>query len=889
MNQHRLLIAWTIAALAVAIVFGIATVTGGGSAGTAAADSEPATEPVTEHAVSAPTTFPSVDEAPPTVPVIDTVDDPPPADQLRIVVDPAVAPERSEIEPIVAGGPSRSVGSYRSTEGIVSDVVLDELVVTTDDPAALDALLARRNGEVLEAGDPDEFGDGYTDYLVRVDPATADPANLAADLLAFEPFHIGQLDASDDAVVALLAIAADETADHGMLVSPNWLEHTMDVRLDAVDEWDPAGSSLGTNAFDWPWIQVGGEQDGGVSAAWQMLYGHGGIGNRVEVLVVDDGYYGNGDLPASVETRKADWKEYGWGANDADDGGAFHGTHVINALAGRLDNDYGVAGPGAPVVDLIVMTGGSGTWSRMRDVLDVVRDERPDVVNMSLSSTITSFIDINQWRIDRIFRKVRDDYGALPVAAAANDSRNVDAGNDLVLPCESRFVLCVGGVQGGRGPVPDGAGGSVVQDNSLGRHPGSNWGTDTGTGSVELWGPFCVYGIADPERPNDFGLQWVCGTSFASPHVAGVAALVKAANPTLDPNQIRAVLLGTAHQDPLGGEVTGTVARVDAYRAVATAMNRPYTAPEFTLVSPEAGSVFDQEDFIEIEGRFRSFANLDLPIEWRRPDGTLIGQGATLDPITVGSLPPGTNVFTASATDLFGNTAHAQVVIEIANREPLVSITSPSSNAYRYEGEEILLSGSTSDADLLHEPLPDDAVTWNVRRLGQAAPVFSTTGHDGNVAGHLLAPGDYEVEMRGTDLAGVTIADTTLLTILAIPPGESLPTVTITSPASGTVFGEGGTADAVRLTAHAVDTQDGVVPGTRMRWTASFEDTVLVLCEGGEIGGPAGTDCSDTTVEIPLSPGAPANFDWELGVQAFDSANLPGTDQLTVAVHPGVG
>jgi hypothetical protein len=74
-----------------------------------------------------------------------------------------------------------------------------------------------------------------------------------------------------------------------------------------------------------------------------------------------------------------------------------------------------------------------------------------------------------------------------------------------------------------------------------------------------------------------------------------------------------------------------------------------------------------------------------------------------------------------------------------------------------------------------------------------------------------------------------------------------------------------------------------------MRWIASFEDTVLVLCEGGDIGGPAGTDCSDTLVSIPLSPGAPHNLDWELSVQAVDSANLPATAQTTVTVQTGVG
>ncbi|MEM9039874.1 MAG: hypothetical protein AAGD33_08260, partial [Actinomycetota bacterium] len=289
-----------------------------------------------------------------------------------------------------------------------------------------------------------------------------------------------------------------------------------------------------------------------------------------------------------------------------------------------------------------------------------------------------------------------------------------------------------------------------------------------------------------------------------------------------------------------------------------------------------------------LEGRFTSYAGLDLPIQWSRPDGTPIGE-PTLDPVVVSDLAPGTQVFTASATDIFGGTTHAQVAIEVANREPEVSITSPSSNAYRYEGEQIVLAGSTSDADLLHQELPDDAVTWNVRPVGQANPVFSTVGHHGSIPGGALSAGDYEIEMRGTDLGNASISDTTLLTILPIPPGESLPSVTIIAPEVGSVFGLGGTADAIRVAAFASDEQDGVIPGTRMRWTASYEDTVIVLCEGGEIGGAAGTDCSDTTVSIPLSPGAPVDFGWELSVQAIDSANLPGTATTIVTVDPGIG
>lgn len=876
--KNRLSLSWTAAATAVASVLVIATVAGGDDAAPDAVTAldegtdrttidsiEPVIEPVIDPVVEPPVR-PAVESAPP---------DP---GNLDIVVDASLDPHRAAIEPLADGAAPRTIGRIRSTEGVESDIVLDELHVSVRSDEELDALLERRNGEILEAGEPDEFGDGFTDYLVRVDPATADRDSLAANLAAFEDFHVGTMTVGDADVEALLAIAAEETARHGMLVSPNWVENAAGIRDDSTTEWETIALS-GADAFDYPWLQTGGPQDGGVTAAWQLLYGVGGIGNRSKLLIVDEGYWGNGDMPADVTTRKADWKRYGWGAGSATGSGAFHGTHVMIAAAGQVDNNYGAAGPGAPVTDLIVMSGKSSTWSRFRDVKRVVKDERPHVVNMSLSSDVTSFIDLNQWRVDRHFRKIRDDYGALVFASASNDSRNIDAGNDLVLPCESNFVVCVGGVEGGIGP--DG-------DVPLARHRGSNWGTERNSGSVEIWGPHCVLSIKDPERPNDVGLRWVCGTSFATPHLAGVATLVRAANPTLGPRDVWAIIRDTAHNDPLGAEVTGHVRRVNAYRAVATAMGRSYTTPTFTQTAPEPGATYQQTDHLDVAGRFTSFANLDLPIQWRRSDGTPIGQ-PTKDPVVVGELPPGTNVFTATATDLFGNVAHAEVIVEIENIEPAVNITSPSSNAYRYEPEEILLAGSTDDADLLHAALPDEDVTWTVRREGSGDVVFTAVGHTATMPPSTLTAGDYEVLMRGVDAAGATVGDSTLLTILAVPAGESLPSVEMIAPVVGASFTEGGSADSIQLAASAFDPQDGNLPGTRFRWVAAYEDHQIVLCEGGEVGGGAGTDCSNAVVSLPLPPDAPENYEWEITVEAYDSANLPGRATTIIEVGANVG
>jgi hypothetical protein len=158
-----------------------------------------------------------------------------------------------------------------------------------------------------------------------------------------------------------------------------------------------------------------------------------------------------------------------------------------------------------------------------------------------------------------------------------------------------------------------------------------------------------------------------------------------------------------------------------------------------------------------------------------------------------------------------------------------------------------------------------------------------------------LAPGDYEVQFAATDDGGMTGTDSSLLTILDVPPGESLPSVQIYSPTPGEHHGV-GTGDAtLTLHAGATDPEDGVVPGTRFRWVAEQGDTRVVLCEGAELasgGGfvaPGTGDCSNVDVTLGIPPEAPVNSTWTITVEVYDSADLPARASRAVTIQATVG
>ncbi|MEE1781106.1 S8 family peptidase [[Kitasatospora] papulosa] len=200
-----------------------------------------------------------------------------------------------------------------------------------------------------------------------------------------------------------------------------------------------------------------------------------------------------------------------------------HGTHVAGTVAGAT---YGVA-PAASLVPVRVLDcEGSGTWAGIIAGLDWIAQnaEQPAVVNASLGGPASSAVDD---AFDALAAE-----GTLPVVAAGNEDQ--DACD--VSPARADGVLAVG-----------------ASDNRDRQATFSNWGT-----CVWLYAP----GVDIVSAKLGGGSTTLSGTSMASPHVAGAAALYKEQHPDASPQDVADALATEATPDVLTGLGAGSPDRL---------------------------------------------------------------------------------------------------------------------------------------------------------------------------------------------------------------------------------------------------------------------------------------------------------------------------------------
>jgi hypothetical protein len=813
--------------------------------------------------------------------------------QLTFAVDPSLQPALAEVDGLVDGDAPRSVARLQDSDGSVSDLVVDEVLVSAGERASAEAFAARWNGAIIDVIAPTNDTEA-TDYLVRIDPSAVDAARGPDALLTLEPHQPGEMRFGSDRALRLIAVAAIESAEHGLAISPNWIAEGASLEDGSVIE---AYDAPNRNALEWSYMRDGGEQDIGVAPALQFLASEGKLDNeRVRIMINDGGFYDNPDFPAVKVLRKAQWGDVGLMKCT---GGAlcpWHGSQVTMTAMGQLDNEYGVAGPAGPVAELVAVQASADSYKRLKTLRDMVDEHRPDIVNMSYGTGVTVFRSAASDTYDRNYKDMTN-RGALLVAAAGNDGRDIDSRacigkycyeTLLMVPCESTHVLCVGG----------------MKTNSTWKADGSNFGSRPGSTSVQLYAPFCVRVLNDPGDPfYEKETKNSCGTSFSSPFVAGVAGLLKAAEPSLSPGQLREILLSTAHHGgvhfehvvPADGQL-----RLDAMAAVERVLGSTPAAPDIRIDSPADGSSFPKHHWFELEATATSFAGGPLPVHWHSSLDGELGTSDLSGDIDVPQLSEGDHVLTATATDLAGQTSEHWSVISVRDTPPTVKIGGGLDGNSFYDGNTVDLFGMTQDLEY-YGPLPDDHVRWEVRRNGSL--VHEAEGHIAAIPGYKMTPGSYEVTFIGED-NGHVVEDHASFTVKALPLGEDPPQVYIDDPVSGAVYGVSGAHKAqVHLVGSAHDPQDGWLSGTRFRWTATSQaGTTIVLCEGSNLGGGGGQqfvvekDCSDIDVELDIDPAVADLSDnlydptlWTITLTAYDSSGIDNQASVAITVQVMVG
>ncbi|HXU03263.1 MAG TPA: S8 family serine peptidase [Polyangia bacterium] len=272
----------------------------------------------------------------------------------------------------------------------------------------------------------------------------------------------------------------------------------------------------------------------GMPNAWKR-----GNGKGVIVAVIDTGVSKVADLG---ETKFVDGYNFvSNNANAADDHG--HGTHVAGTIAESTNNKLGVAGVayGASIMPIKVLSArGSGSVAGITQGIRWAADHGANVINMSLGGPTKMGSMANAVKYAR-------DKGVVIIAAAGNDGRG-----RVGYPAAYPGVVAVAATQ---------------FDESTTFY--SNWGKEIdvaapgGNTRVDQNGDGKPDGVLQhtivPGNTSQTDYLWFMGTSMASPHAAGVAALIMGAG-VKKPDAVEEILLGTARK-PKGESATG--GRVD--------------------------------------------------------------------------------------------------------------------------------------------------------------------------------------------------------------------------------------------------------------------------------------------------------------------------------------
>ncbi|WP_193199380.1 S8 family peptidase [Nostoc sp. MG11] len=330
--------------------------------------------------------------------------------------------------------------------------------------------------------------------------------------------------------------------------------------------------AAGRNTFaDVP--DLGGNNWGADLVKTPEVWAQGYTGKGVVVAVVDTGVdYNHEDLKNNIWTNTKEIAGnsidddgngyiddvYGWNFannnnNIQDNNG--HGTHISGTIAGE-NNNYGVTGIAydAKIMPVKVLNeSGSGSSTSVANGIYYAVDNGADVINLSLGSNYSN-------RTLKSAVEYASSKGVIVVMAAGNDGESLP---DYPARYANKSGIAVGAVDRN----------NTIADFS--NRSGSNEITYVTAPGI---------GIYSSVPGNQYGRY--SGTSMATPHVAGVVALMLSANPNLTDAQVRQIVTETA-----GNSTQASTSSFDSFD-VNSLVNQTITQTE-NYLTPASTSSFD--------------------------------------------------------------------------------------------------------------------------------------------------------------------------------------------------------------------------------------------------------------------------------------------------------